>query len=98
MVFSVNHIAVLPTPLQPHCAHPEATRNVLGQGLVAFFFFLTTLCGMWYLSSTTRDRTHAARSGITVLTTGLPEKSELLGLVLESQHHHLQVIMALQVP
>ena len=63
-----------------------------------FFFFLTTLCVMWDLSSTTRDRTHAACSGITVLTTGLPEKSELLGLVLESQHHHLQVIMALQVP
>ena len=40
--------------------------------------------GMGDLSSTTRDRTHAACSGITVLTTGLPEKSELVALVLES--------------
>ena len=40
--------------------------------------------GMGDLSSTTRDRTHAACSGITVLTTGLPGKSELVALVLES--------------
>ena len=60
-------------------------KCVLGHGLVAFFFFFFDhTMGMWDLSSATRDRTHAACSGITVLTTGLTEKSELVALVLAS--------------
>ena len=42
-----------------------------------FFSFLAAPWSMWDLSSLIRDRKLAPCSGITVLTTGLPGKSQM---------------------